>query len=137
MNGLSMAFLAFFSLLSLPSYFTSPTHTFSWETEIQQEVFIIATELNGPTEIETWDQPHIQVQTLIWDHTGSEYSLDYCKKQGNFRLETRTEQAGSKLVIASRKINSMLFVQGKEVKTKKQYKVWLPRHLEYEDKTIK
>ncbi len=100
--------------------------------DLQQNVHSIVTELDGPTTIEEWDRPFIQVETTLLENTGSQYSLDYSAKKGNFHLETRYELAGTQLVIASRKINTVIFVNGEEAKTQKQFKVYLPRHLNYE-----
>ena len=92
----------------------------------------MVTELNGSTTIKEWDQPFIKIETLVKENTGSEYSLGYCEKRGHFRLETRFELAGTQLVIASRKINTLVYVDGKEAKTFKQFRVYLPRHLRHE-----
>lgn len=132
MNGLSTALLAFFTLLSLPDFYSSPSHTYSSTINVEQVVHGVTTELNGPTTVEYWDMPFIKVETQVWENTGSAYSLEYSKKKGDFRLETRYEMAGTQLVIASRKINTQIFVNGKKAEVRKKFKVLLPRYLNYE-----
>jgi hypothetical protein len=132
MNGLSNALMAIIALWSLPNFFSPPTHSYSWQIDLQQNIHSVVTDLNGSTTIQEWDQPFIKVETMVRENTGSEYSLSYSEKLGHFRLETRFEKAGTQLVIASRRINTVVYVDGKEAKTSKHFNVYLPRHLRYE-----
>lgn len=131
MNGLSNALLAIIALWSLPNFFSPPTHSYSCQIDLQQNIHSVVTELNGSTSIKEWDKPFIKVETVVRENTGSNYSLNYSKNLGHFRLETRFEQAGTQLVIASRRINTVVYVAGKEAKTSKHFNVFLPRHLRH------
>ena len=93
----------------------------------------LITQLDGDVEIVQWEKDELLVETMIIDESEetSDYALKYVISKKNFELDCSLIGDAKTLLLTSKKINNTIFSNGQKHKTKKTFKIYLPKRLHY------
>ncbi len=93
----------------------------------------LITHLDGEVEFVEWEKDELLVETSIIDVFGnaSDYTLNYVINKKNFELDCSLIGDARTLLLASKKINNTIFSKGQKHQTKKKFKIYLPKRLQY------
>ncbi|MFK7772221.1 MAG: hypothetical protein AB8F94_08775 [Saprospiraceae bacterium] len=120
----------FSSLISPPS---QNLKTVSQIFSVHNLTTSLITQLDGEVEFVEWEKDELLVETSIIDESGntSDYTLNYVINKKNFELDCSLIGDARTLLLASKKINNTIFSKGQKHKTKKTFKIYLPKRLHY------
>ncbi|MFK8010100.1 MAG: hypothetical protein AB8H03_27345 [Saprospiraceae bacterium] len=93
----------------------------------------LITQLDGEIEFVQWEKDELLVETLIIDESEnlSDYTLSYVINKKNFELDCSLIGDAKTLLLTSKKINNTIFSKGQKHQTKKTFKIYIPKRLNY------
>ena len=128
MNNLVLTLLISLTSLTMPS---GSIATFSQGIALNNNTTSLITNLDGPIEIEYWDNHNIMVETTIASSINSDYALNYALKKKHFKLEPIFSDHKDIVTLMPKRINTTLLISGQKQKTKHFYKIFLPKHVDH------
>lgn len=125
-----LAFCIFFSSLITPSQNLKKVSQFFSVHNLTTSLII---QLDGEIEFVQWGKDELVVETLIADVSGntSDYTLNYVINKKNFELDCSLIGDARTLLLTSKKINNTIFSKGQKHQTKKAFKIYIPKRLDY------
>lgn len=128
MNNLVLTLLISLTSFTIPS---GSIATFSQGIALNDNTTSLVTSLNGPVEVEYWDNNNILVETTVASSINSDYALNYALKKQHYKLEPIFSDRKEIVTLMPKRINTTLLISGQKQKTKHFYKIFLPRHINH------
>lgn len=93
----------------------------------------LISQLDGDVEVLRWDKDELMIETSIIEESEyeSDYRLNYVINKKNFELDCSLVGDARTLLLTSKKINNTIFSKGEKYSTKKTYKIYLPKRLQF------